>query len=63
VVGVELLGHDKFVIAGNPQAILSTGMQYYNFLLVAKKFCAGDRMFRHVSYAPPFLTAHKPTPS
>jgi hypothetical protein len=55
VVRVELLGHDKFVITGNPQAIFFSGMQYDDFPLVAKKFRAGDRKFHHISCAPPFL--------
>lgn len=59
VVRVALLGHDKFVVAGNPQTVLSSVMQYDDFLLVAKKFRTGDRTFRHVSCVPPFLDVHK----
>jgi hypothetical protein len=36
VVRVELLGHDKFIVTGNPQVILFTGVQYDDFLLVAE---------------------------
>jgi hypothetical protein len=59
VVREELLGHDQFVVAGNPQVVLFTGVQYDDFLLVAKQFRAGDTSFRHVSCVLPVLKSHK----